>query len=61
VRLTRLDREVIRRIAATGQGFPVSEDVFLGSQDPSWHGLERCRERDECLAKLRDLGIVAAG
>jgi thymidylate synthase (FAD) len=61
VRLTRLDREVIRRISATGHGLPVSEDVFLGAQDASWQGLERCRERDECLAKLRDLGIVAAG
>jgi thymidylate synthase (FAD) len=60
VRLTRLDREVIRRISATGNGLPVPEGVFLGAQDPSWQGLERCRERDECLAKLRDLGIVAA-
>jgi thymidylate synthase (FAD) len=58
VRLTRLDREVIRRISTTGLGLPVSEDVFWQAQDPSWQGLERCRERDECLAKLRDLGMV---
>jgi thymidylate synthase (FAD) len=61
VRLTRLDREVIRRIAATGLGLPVSEDVFLKAQDPTWSGLERCRERDECLGKLRGLGIVSGG
>jgi thymidylate synthase (FAD) len=58
VRLTRLDREVIRRLAATGQ-VPASPGAFLAAQDPSWQGLDRCRERDECLAKLRDLGLVA--
>jgi thymidylate synthase (FAD) len=58
VRLTRLDREVIRRLAATGQ-VPASHDAFLAAQDPSWQGLDRCRERDECLGKLRDLGLVS--
>jgi thymidylate synthase (FAD) len=58
VRLTRLDREVIRRLAATGH-VPAPQAAFLAAQDPSWQGLERCRERDECLAKLRDLGLVA--
>mgnify|MGYP001548594763 CR=1 FL=1 len=58
VRLTRLDREVIRRLAAAGCT-PASEEDFLAAQDPSWRDLERCRERDECLAKLRDLGLVA--
>jgi thymidylate synthase (FAD) len=57
VRLTRLDQEVIRRLAAAG-GLPATEAGFLAAQDPSWQGLERCRERDECLAKLRDLGLV---
>jgi thymidylate synthase (FAD) len=57
VRLTRLDREVIRRLAAAGH-VPASHAAFLAAQDPSWQGLERCRERDECLAKLRDLGLV---
>jgi thymidylate synthase (FAD) len=59
MRLTRLDREVIRRLAATGQ-VPASPAAFLAAQDPSWQGLDRCRERDECLAKLRDLGLVAS-
>jgi thymidylate synthase (FAD) len=58
VRLTRLDREVIRRLAAAGH-VPAPQAAFLAAQDPSWQGLERCRERDECLAKLRDLGLVA--
>ncbi|MFM1904839.1 MAG: Thymidylate synthase ThyX [Planctomycetota bacterium] len=57
VRLTRLDQEVIRRLAAAGP-LPTTEAGFLAAQDPSWQGLERCRERDECLAKLRDLGLV---
>jgi len=60
VRLTRLDREVIRRLAAAGHT-PASEADFLAAQDPSWRDLQRCRERDECLAKLRDLGLVAVG
>jgi thymidylate synthase (FAD) len=58
VRLTRLDREVIRRLAAAGR-VPASPAAFLAAQDPSWQGLDRCRERDECLAKLRDLGLVS--
>jgi thymidylate synthase (FAD) len=58
VRLTRLDREVIRRLAATGQ-VPASHAAFLAAQDSSWQGLDRCRERDECLTKLRDLGLVS--
>jgi thymidylate synthase (FAD) len=60
VRLTRLDRGVIRRLAAGGRT-PASAEEFLAAQDPSWQGLERCRERDECLAKLQDLGLVADG
>jgi thymidylate synthase (FAD) len=59
MRLTRLDREVIRRLASSGAGTPASEEAFLAAQDSTWQGLERCRERDECLAKLRDLGLVA--
>ena len=60
VRLTRLDRELIRRLASRGKT-QASETDFLAAQDPGWQGLERCRERDECLAKLRDLGLVVPG
>jgi len=30
----------------------------LAAQDETWAGLERCRERDECLGKLVSLGLV---
>ncbi|MFM8577437.1 MAG: FAD-dependent thymidylate synthase [Planctomycetaceae bacterium] len=56
MRLTRLDRAVIERLAV--DGLPADEAAFLAAQDPSWRGLERCRERDECLGKLRSLGLV---
>jgi thymidylate synthase (FAD) len=60
LRLTRLDQEVIRRLATRPAGsLPATHAEFLAAQDPSWAGLERCRERDECLAKLTALGLVA--
>ncbi len=55
--LTRLDREVCRRLAAAGH-IPASEADLLAAQDAAWAGLDRCRERDECRAKLVRLGIV---
>jgi thymidylate synthase (FAD) len=59
LRLTRLDREVIQRLAAAGK-IPASPDDFFAAQDPSWQPLDRCRERDECLEKLASLGLVKA-
>ena len=61
LRLTRLDQEVIRRLTAEhgAAGFPASHKAFLASQHESWRRLYRCRERDECLAKLTSLGLVA--
>ena len=60
MRLTKLDRGVITRLVAQSgsKGMPASRTDFLAAQDPSWHGLERCRERDECLDKLVSLGLV---
>jgi thymidylate synthase (FAD) len=58
LRLTRLDQEVIRRLAAAG-AVPADRAAFLAAQDPSWSGLDRCRERDECWAKLLGIGLVA--
>ena len=57
MRLTKLDRGVIARLVAQsgGRGFPASRADFLVAQDASWQGLERCRERDECLDKLVEL------
>ncbi|NDC53515.1 MAG: FAD-dependent thymidylate synthase [Planctomycetia bacterium] len=60
LRLTRLDRGVIARLVAHGggRGLPATRADFLAAQDSSWTGLERCRERDECLDKLVSLGLV---
>ena len=60
MRLTKLDREVIQRLAARSgkHGLPASHADFLAAQDPSWAALERSRERDECLGKLVNLGLV---
>lgn len=55
--LTRLEREVIARLGATGR-LPAGETEFLAAQDPSWADLARCRERDECRAKLVQLGLM---
>ncbi len=55
--LTRLDGGVIARLAQSGR-IPATEENFLAAQDPSWAELARCRERDECRAKLVQLGIL---
>ena len=61
--LSRLDQEVIQRLTAlaaqNGKVPPFSEEEFLAVQDPTWVGLSRCRERDECREKLVKLGILA--
>jgi len=57
MQLTRLDRQVIQRLAMAGK-IPANEEAFRAAQDPAWQPLERCRERDECLAKLVGLGLV---
>jgi thymidylate synthase (FAD) len=57
MRLSRLDREVIARLAAAGR-LPAAEEQFLAAGDPSWAGLARCRERDECREKLVQLGLL---
>jgi len=49
-------RRLSERVATTGRA--AEEADFLAVQDPSWADLKTCRERDECLAKLRDLGVV---
>ena len=55
--LSRLEQETIARLAAT-KPLPASVADFLECSDPSWQGLERCRERDEALEKLTRLGLV---
>jgi thymidylate synthase (FAD) len=55
--LSRLEQEVIARLAAAG-AVPASDSAFAAAGDPSWADLARCRERDECREKLVRLGIV---
>jgi thymidylate synthase (FAD) len=59
--LTRLDSEVIARLMArlvsTGRSQATEED-FLAVQDPTWAGMTRNRERDECREKLKRLNIL---
>jgi thymidylate synthase (FAD) len=57
VRLSRLDCEVVGRLAAAGR-LPAGEEQFLAAGDPSWAGLTRCRERDECREKLVRLSLL---
>jgi thymidylate synthase (FAD) len=57
--LGRLEQGVVARLAAAGR-FPAEEADFLAVQDASWEALARCRERDECRAKLLRLGLLRA-
>ena len=63
MKLTRLDQGVINRLmehaSEAGETPPLSEHDFMSAQDETWQGLDRCRERDECRAKLVAMGIVA--
>ncbi len=61
MRLTALDIVVIQRLAQkVNQDQPESIETFLHNQHDNWKGLEKCRERDECLSKLQRLGLVKA-
>lgn len=55
--LTRLDREVIAKLAAAGR-LPADERDFLAAQHPAWARQERSREREECREKLVRLGLM---
>ena len=59
--LSRLEREVVCRLVAllAGEGrAQATEADFLAVQDPSWVEMQRCRERDECREKLRQLNLL---
>ncbi len=60
--LTRLDRGVISRLMESAKlketPPPFDHEAFLAVQDESWKTLTRSRERDECEAKLRRLGLL---
>ena len=59
--LSRLDREVIarlvERLAGTGQRRP-RKKIFWPCKIPAWAELARCRERDECREKLKQLHLL---
>lgn len=50
VTLTRLDAEALRRLVCGATGDAIWPD--------EWRGKARCRERDECAAKLARLGFT---
>ena len=58
--LSDMDQSMIYRLmnSHTIAGLPFSLDQFMLSQMPAWREIKKCRERDECLEKLRKLGIV---
>jgi thymidylate synthase (FAD) len=60
--LSRLDVAVMQRLVArprpASAPFWTDED-FHAVQDESWRSLTRSRERDECRAKLAELGLLA--
>jgi thymidylate synthase (FAD) len=37
---------------------PYSDADFMAAQDPTWQGLSRSRERDECRQRLQQFGIL---
>lgn len=56
--LTALDRSVIRTLVASGEKMPSDIPPYDSSVWPEeWRNKPRHRERDECVAKLRDLLI----
>jgi thymidylate synthase (FAD) len=57
VELSRLEQEVVERLGAGGK-LPADEVSFLAACTPEWKDLARCRERDECRAKLARLGLI---
>lgn len=59
--LSRLEMGVVQRLAARprpAESTRWTEQDFLAVQDESWQSLGRSRERDECRAKLQQLGLL---
>jgi hypothetical protein len=44
--------------AQGGNPFAPRLALFEEAQDPSWKTLKKCRERDECVEKLKLLNIL---
>jgi len=60
--LTSLDILMIQRVRASiyGEQFSLSKDLPFDFEiwPEEWRGLTKCRERDECIAKLKKLGLI---
>jgi thymidylate synthase (FAD) len=55
--LSHSEQEIIQKLSAAGK-LPADEEAFLAACAPAWKDLPRCRERDECRAKLVRLGLI---
>lgn len=56
--LSARDIGVVQRLMSLPTGFPVQvPEPDSSIWDAAWQGLTRCRERDECVDKLRLLGM----
>ena len=60
IQLTKLEIGVVKRmlIASRVNRTSTYRENFEDAQDPSWKTLKNCRERDECLEKLKLLGVL---
>jgi thymidylate synthase (FAD) len=59
MQLSALEVQALQAINCNEECTPISVKTFMKRYQPdAWVCLERCRERDECLAKLQDLRLV---
>jgi len=63
IQLTKLEIGVVQRMLSASRVSKTSSytDNFKEAQDPSWKGLKKCRERDECIEKLELLRVLPNG
>lgn len=59
MRLSSLEQSQICLIVRSSL-LPATKETFYNNLLPVWKNKERCRERDECLEKLIQLGIIQA-
>lgn len=57
VSLSRLDLNMIQRLSRETE-LPVGSYFFYSHCEPTWPTTGPCRERDECLAKLKRMGLI---
>lgn len=60
ISLTRLEVDVVREITASGQSRISAGQFMLEFQHEQWRDLSKCRERAECIEKLKQLGLIGA-